>query len=44
MTTTNGNGKRKKGQSPPAKDLKELSLADTQTEEQAPANTVITEN
>lgn len=44
MTTTNGNGKRKKGQNPSAKDLKELSLADTQTEEQASANTVITEN
>ncbi|MBW4636202.1 MAG: hypothetical protein KME30_31285 [Iphinoe sp. HA4291-MV1] len=42
MTTTNGNGKRKKGQS--AKDLQPLSLADMPAEEQAPSDTILTEN
>ncbi|KAB8333589.1 hypothetical protein SD80_012390 [Scytonema tolypothrichoides VB-61278] len=43
--TTNGNGKRKKGQSPSAKDLGALSLADIPVEEPAAlADTNATEN
>lgn len=42
MTTTNGNGKRKKGQS--AKDLGLLSLADMSVEEHPLADTNLTEN
>ena len=44
MTTTHSNGKRKRGQYQSAKDLKALSLADIQTDEQASADTVLTEN